>query len=85
VKRTGRGKSIESVIHIHMGIAQGNSLCSYLYLRLAKCHISPSVFYVYSSTKSESRRAEQVLSGGGERCGSGQLAPVGRGMWGRQG
>jgi hypothetical protein len=40
---------------------QGNSLCSYLYLKLAKT----SCFYLFSSTKSENRLAEQVLGGGG--------------------
>jgi hypothetical protein len=41
---------------------QGNSLCDYLYLKLAKC--SHSVFYVFSSTKSENRRVDQALRGG---------------------
>jgi hypothetical protein len=65
VKRTGRGKSIGAVKHICMGITQGNSLCSYLYLRLAKCHVSSSIFYAFSSTKSENRKAELVLWGAG--------------------
>jgi hypothetical protein len=36
VKRTGRGKSLGVVIHKCMVTIQGNSLCSYLYLKLAK-------------------------------------------------
>jgi hypothetical protein len=73
VKRTGRGESIEAVIHICMGTTQGNSLCSCLYLKLAKHHISHFIFYIVSSTKSENRRAEQVLLRGQG------LAPVGGG------
>jgi hypothetical protein len=58
VKRTGRGQSIEPTIHICMGTTHGNSLCSYLYLKLEKHHVSCFIFYVFSSTKSENRRAE---------------------------
>jgi hypothetical protein len=68
VKRTGRGKSIGVVIHICMGTTQGNSLCSYLYLKLAKCHFSHFIFYVFSSTKSENRRQNRFWWG--------ELAPV---------
>jgi hypothetical protein len=60
VKRTGRDESIGAEIHICMETTQGNTLCRYLYLKLAK---SP-VFYVFSSIKSENRRVEQVLPGG---------------------
>jgi hypothetical protein len=41
-------------MHIYMEVPQGNSLCSYL----KKAKISD-----FSSTKSENRRAEQVLFG----------------------
>jgi hypothetical protein len=75
VKRTERGESIGVVIHICMGTTQGNFLCSYLYLKLAKRHVSHFIFYVFSSTKSENRRAEQILRGHG-------LAPVGGGSGG---
>jgi hypothetical protein len=51
-----------------METTQGISLCSYLYLKLQKPHVSLFMFYVFSSTKSENKRAEQVLGG---------LAPVG--------
>jgi hypothetical protein len=57
VKRTGRGESIGAVIHIHMGTTQGNSLCNYLYL---KRHVLCFIYYVFSSTKSENKRTEQV-------------------------
>jgi hypothetical protein len=36
VKRTGRDEPIGVVIHICMETTQGNSLCSYLYLKPAK-------------------------------------------------
>jgi hypothetical protein len=36
---------------------------SCLYLELAKCHISHFICYVFSSTKLENRRVEQVFSG----------------------
>jgi hypothetical protein len=61
VKTTGRGESTRAVMHICMGMPQGNSPCSYLDFKLAKFHVSPFIFYVVSSTKSENRRAEQVL------------------------
>jgi hypothetical protein len=74
MKKTGRGESIEAKIHICMGTKQGNFLCSYLYLKLAKCHVSCFIYYVFSSTKSENRGAEQVLL-------RGPLALVGAGRW----
>jgi hypothetical protein len=59
VKRTGWGESVGAVIHICMETTQENSQCSYLYLKLAKT--SCFSFYLFSSTKLEDRRAEQVL------------------------
>jgi hypothetical protein len=46
-----------------MEISQGISLCSYLYLKL-KCHVFCFVFSLFSSTKLENRRLEQVLPRG---------------------
>jgi hypothetical protein len=44
----------------------GISLSSYLYLKLAKMPcFSPILFYVFSSTKLENKRAEEVLPGNG--------------------
>jgi hypothetical protein len=67
VKRTRRGESTGALIYIHMGTIQGNFPSSYLYLKLAKCHVSCFIFifYGFSSTKLENRRAEQVLPGVG--------------------
>jgi hypothetical protein len=38
-----------------------------LYLKLAKHHVFLLIFYVFSFTKSENRRAEQVLLGEGRK------------------
>jgi hypothetical protein len=40
VKRTGKGESIGGAKHICMRRTQGTSLDSYLYLKLATCHVS---------------------------------------------
>jgi hypothetical protein len=47
VKRTGRDELVGVVIHICMEITQGKSLCSYLYLKLAKmtCFMFLSFFF----------------------------------------
>jgi hypothetical protein len=66
-----RGESIGAVIHICMGATHRNSLCSSLYLKLPKRHVSHIILYVSSSTKWEDRRAEQV-EGGGDRKGVGE-------------
>jgi hypothetical protein len=47
-----------------MGTTEGNSLCSYLYLKLAKHHVYHFIFNVFTSTKSENRRAVQVWGRG---------------------
>jgi hypothetical protein len=51
------------IIHMHMEISQGNSLCVYLYVKL-KCHVFHFIFSLFSFTKSENRRAEQALPRG---------------------
>jgi hypothetical protein len=60
---SGRHEPVGAVIHIFMETTQGISLCSYFYLKLAKMPCFSN--YVFSSIKSEMRRAEQVLSGVG--------------------
>jgi hypothetical protein len=47
VKSTGRDEPIRVVIDICIGTKQGNSLCRYLYLTLAKMHASLFIFYVF--------------------------------------
>jgi hypothetical protein len=44
------------------------SLYHYIYLKIAKGYVS-FIFYVFSSTKSEKNRAEQVLPGSREESG----------------
>jgi hypothetical protein len=48
-----------------MVTTQGNSVCSYLYLKLAKHHNSLFVFCIFSSTKSQNRSVELVVGAGG--------------------
>jgi hypothetical protein len=67
------------IMHRYMKISQGNSLCSYLYLKQAKMSCFCFIFSLFSSIKSENRRAEQVLP---QR---GRLAPVGgERRWGKE-
>jgi hypothetical protein len=60
VKRSGRDEPIWVVILIFMEATQGISLYSYLYLKLAYHHVF-LFSYVFSSTKLENKRVEQVL------------------------
>jgi hypothetical protein len=54
-----RDESSGVIIHIYVELSQGNSL----YHKL-KCHDFHFVFSLFSPTKSENRRVEQVLPGG---------------------
>jgi hypothetical protein len=77
VKRSGRDEPMWVVIHKCMETTQRISLYSYLYRKLAKTPFLKIIFYVFSSTKLENKRAEQVLPadvGGGR----------GRGRWSKQ-
>jgi hypothetical protein len=47
----------------------GICLYSYLYPKKQKCYVSLNIFHVFSSTKSENKRTEQVLPGEGRRGG----------------
>jgi hypothetical protein len=53
--------------YIGRGTTHGNSLCNYLYLKLAKHHIScfNLIFYVFSSTTLEKRRQKRFCRGMG--------------------
>jgi hypothetical protein len=55
-----------------MEISQGNSLCSYLYLKL-KCNVFHFVFSLFSPTNLENRKAEQVLPGEGWQLWEGEV------------
>jgi hypothetical protein len=76
VKRTGRGEPIKFTVYICMETTQGISLCSYLYLKLAKMLFSCSYvlsFLFYKIEKKDSRIVSPhgVMEGlalvGGER------------------
>jgi hypothetical protein len=60
-----------------MEIPQGSSLCSYLYLKLNVMFFC-FIFSLFSPTKSENRKAEQILPRG--RAGtSGRVEVLGKG------
>jgi hypothetical protein len=61
VKRSGRDEPMWVVIHFCMEAMLGISLYSYLYPKLAKHYVFLIISYVFSSTKPENKRAEQVL------------------------
>jgi hypothetical protein len=63
VKRSGRNEPMWVAIHKCMEATLGISLYSYLYLILAKMYVFLIIFYVFSSTKLENKRVEQVLPG----------------------
>jgi hypothetical protein len=69
MKENSRDEPIGIILHIYMEISLGNSLCSYLYLKLAK--MSFFSFFFFYSTKSENKRVEQVLPRreGWHQCG----------------
>jgi hypothetical protein len=54
MKKIRGEKTIGVTIHLYMETSQGNSLCSYFYLKIAKMPC-------FSSTKLEHMRAEKVL------------------------
>jgi hypothetical protein len=60
--KKNRGKEPTGfIVHINIEMSQGNSLHGYLYFAQAKNVIS----FLFSSSKSENRRTEQVLWGEG--------------------
>jgi hypothetical protein len=62
-------------IHKCMEAMLGISLYSYPYLKLTKCYVLLTISYVFSSTKSENKRAEQVLPGSWGESGGGVRWP----------
>jgi hypothetical protein len=78
MRKIKRDKPIGVIIHTYMEISQGNSPCSYIYLKKAKMSSSLFIFYLFSSinqrTGGQNRscpRVERVGirggGGGGER------------------
>jgi hypothetical protein len=62
MKKIRGDKPMGVTIHTYMEIPQGNSLHSHLYLKQTK--MSTFSFYLFSFTKLENRRAEQILPRG---------------------
>jgi hypothetical protein len=67
MKKIRGDRPIGVIIHIYMEISQGNSLCSYLYLKKAK--MSCFSFYLFSYIIGEQEGRTSPAQGGG-------LAPV---------
>jgi hypothetical protein len=67
----GRDEPMWVAIHMCMEATKGTSLYSYLYLRLAKTLCFLIISCIFSSTKSQNKRAEQILQdrgwGGGRK------------------
>jgi hypothetical protein len=63
VNRSGRDEPIWAAIHMCMEAVLGISLYNYLYLKLVECYVFLIISYVFSSTKLENKRVEQVLPG----------------------
>jgi hypothetical protein len=64
VKRTGRDEPIGVVIYMCMETTQGNSLYSYVYLKLAKMPCFSYYYLCFFFYKIREQEAEQILLGG---------------------
>jgi hypothetical protein len=80
MKKIRGDKPIGLQIHIYIEISQGNFLCNYLYLKLAK--MSCFSFYLFSFLfcKIGKQRAEQVLPRGRKVGTSGRERWQGKGV-----
>jgi hypothetical protein len=76
VRRTGRDEPVGVVIHICTKATQENSLCSYLYLKLAK---TPCFSFYLLCIFFYKIREQEGRTGFYQE--SGRLALVGRGRW----
>jgi hypothetical protein len=61
MKKNRGDEPIGVAVHIHMELSQWNSLCRYLYLKQAEVSFLVYFLFLFSCTKSENRRTEQVL------------------------
>jgi hypothetical protein len=68
MKKMRRDEPVRVIVHAHMEIPQRNSLCRYLYRKQTK--MSFFFLFPFSSTKSENKRAEQILLGEGYEYGA---------------
>jgi hypothetical protein len=75
MKKIKGDKSTEIIIHKCMEISQGNSLCSYLFLKQAR--MSRFSFYLFSVFFYKIGEQE----GGYGSCLGGRLAPIGVERW----
>jgi hypothetical protein len=64
MKKIRGDKPIWAIIHTYMEIPQGNSQCSSFISHKLKCPVLHFIFSLFSPTKSENKRAEQVLPKG---------------------
>jgi hypothetical protein len=86
VKRTGRDEPAGVVIHICMETTQGNSLYSYLYLKLAKTSCFSSYllcFFFYEIGEQEGRTGSAGKVRGGVIGTSRRGEVAGKGVGGR--
>jgi hypothetical protein len=73
VKRTRRDEPMRGVIHVCMETTQGNSLCSYVYLKLAKtsCFSFYLLLFLFYKIREQEGGTGSALgwegAGGGER------------------
>jgi hypothetical protein len=67
VKRIRGDEPVGVVIHVCIEIKQGNSLCSFLYLKLAKtsCSFYFLSFFLYKIREQESGTGPAGVGGGG--------------------
>jgi hypothetical protein len=70
MKRTRRDASIGIVIHIQVETMQGNSLCSYIYFKLAKSIMFLFLSFIFFLLQNQ-------RTGSSQGC----MALVGRGRW----
>jgi hypothetical protein len=81
MKKIRGHEPIGVTIYLYMEISQGNSLCSYLYLKQAKMSFFSFIFSFFLLQKSENRRAELVLPRGGGVWTTGWVQGVGGWIW----
>jgi hypothetical protein len=83
VKRTGRDEPIGDVIHTCMETTQGNSLCSYLYLELAKMLCFSFLSFIYFLLQNWRTGWQNRFGGGGQVVStSGSREVAGKGVGG---
>jgi hypothetical protein len=78
MKKIRGDKTSGVMIHTHMEISQGSSLCSHLYLKL-KCHVFHFIFSLFFSYKIREQEGGTGTSHGG-RAGTGEE----RRCWGKE-